>query len=78
MPHIKVQMLKGRTEEQKSNLAETLAKVLTETLNAAASHVSVSIEDYTAQEWQTVFKEEITDKPDTLRIAPQYNPKTLL
>lgn len=78
MPHIVVKMLKGRTEEQKERLSSALQKTLMEVLGASEPHVSVSVEDYTPAEWQGVFKEEITDKPDTLRIAPGYDPKSLL
>ena len=78
MPHIVVKMLQGRTEEQKERLAAALKESLVKELGASKSHTSVSIEDYTAEAWQEIFKQEITDKPETLRIAPQYDPKSLL
>ena len=78
MPHIVVKMLQGRTEEQKERLAAALRDTLMKEIGAGSAHVSVSIEDYTAEKWQEIFKEEITDKPGTLRIAPQYDPKSLL
>jgi len=78
MPHISVKMLKGRTEEQKERLAKALKETLMKELGAGDSHTSVAIEDFTAQEWQTVFKEEITDKPGAMRIMPAYDPKSLL
>jgi len=78
MPHIVVKMLKGRSEEQKERLAAALKDTLMKEIGASGSHVSVSIEDYTAEAWQGIFKEEITDQPETLRIAPGYDPKSLL
>jgi len=38
----------------------------------------VAVEDFTSEEWQKVFKEEITDKPAAVRIHPGYDPKGLL
>ncbi len=78
MPHISVKMLKGRTDEQKERLARTLQKSLMESLNCGESHVSVAIEDYTPQQWQDIFKQEITDKEEHLFIKPGYDPKSLL
>jgi len=78
MPHISVKMLEGRSEEQKDRLAEALKETLVDVLHTEEKYVSVAIEDFTAEEWQKVFKEEITDKPDTLKIKPSYDPKSLL
>ena len=79
MPHISVKMLKGRTEEQKRNLAEALAKTLTEQLRCSSQHVTICIVDYTPVEWQEVFKREVTDKPaEKIYKKPEYDPKDLL
>ncbi len=78
MPHINVKMLKGRTDEQKKNLASALAKTLQEQLGCSNAHVSCSIEDYTAEEWQSVFKTEICEKQDKIYKKPEYDPKDLL
>lgn len=52
MPHIGIKMLKGRTPEQKEKLSVALVKTLVEQLGCSESHVSCTIEDFTAQEWQ--------------------------
>lgn len=78
MPHISVKMLKGRTESQKEKLAQELAKTLKNVLGVGDTHISVSIQDYTAQEWQGEFKKEITDNIQNVRIKPKYDPKDLL
>lgn len=78
MPHINIKMLKGRTEEQKKNLSAALANTLQEQLGCSETHVSCTIEDYTAEEWQAVFKAEITAKQDMLYKKPEYDPKDLL
>ena len=78
MPHISIKMLNGRTEEQKKNLSKALIKTLTEQLNCSENYVTLTIEDFSAEEWQSVFKKEITDKPNKIYAAPKYDPKSLL
>lgn len=78
MPHISVKMLVGRTEEQKKKAAEAVKNALAESLNIGDHYVTVTIEDYTAEEWQEVFKTEITDNPDKVYVKPNYDPKSLL
>lgn len=77
MPHISIKMLKGRTDEQKKMAAENLKKALCEAIGCGESHVSVSVSDYTAQEWQEQFRIEIAENPDIL-IKPDYKPEDLL
>ena len=78
MPHVSIKMVKGRSDAQKDAVAVAVQEALMKALGAPAAYVSVSVEDYSPQEWQDVFKTEITDKPDALRIAPQYDPKGLV
>ena len=78
MPHVSIKMVKGRSEAQKDAAAQAVKEALMKSLGAGEAHISVSVEDFTPQEWQDVFKAEITDKPKALRIAPQYNPNDLL
>lgn len=77
MPHIAVKMLEGRSEEQKLRLAEALQKTLTETLGTSETWVTVSVEDYSAKEWQDVFAKDIAGNAHTV-IKPKYDPKSLL
>ena len=78
MPHIGIKMLQGRTEEQKKKAAEAVKNALSESLNMGDHYITVTIEDYNAEEWQEVFKNEITDKPDKVYVKPNYDPKSLL
>ncbi len=77
MPHIIIKMLEGRSEPVKELCVAKVAKALQEATGASDSHISVSIEDYTAQEWQEVFKNEIEGNPN-LRKKPGYRPEDLL
>ncbi len=78
MPHIGIKMLEGRTEEQKKRVAEAVKNALAEALNMGDHYITVSIEDFDAEQWQEVFKSEITDKPDKVYVKPNYDPKSLL
>ena len=78
MPHISLKMLKGRTEEQKKNTCEKLTSALCEALGCQKSHVSCTIEDYTAEEWQDVYAVDIESKKEKLYKIPDYDPKSLL
>ena len=77
MPHISLNMLKGRTEEQKKLAVEKLSKALIEAIGCSDTHISVSVDDYTALEWQDVFKKEIEENPNLYK-KPGYDPKSLL
>ena len=77
MPHISLKMLKGRSDEQKELATEKLTSALCEALGCSKDHVSVSVEDYTAQEWQDVFAEEIASNKNITK-KPNYDPKDLL
>ena len=78
MPHIGIKMLEGRTEEQKKKAAEAVKNALAQSLGMGDHYITVTIEDFNAQEWQDVFKTEITDKPDKVYVQPKYDPKSLI
>lgn len=76
MPHIHVQMIEGRSEEQKKALAAALQKALTDTLGCGEHWVSIAIDDYNGKQWQEVFEKDI--KGAKLYKKPEYDPKILL
>ena len=78
MPHIGINMLEGRTEEQKAKAAEAVKTALSQSLGMSDHYITVTIEDFNTEEWQDVFKAEITDKPDKVYVKPKYDPKSLL
>lgn len=77
MPHISIKMLKGRTDEQKAFAAEKVKNALCEAIGCTEANVSVSVEDFTAQEWQEEFRVEISENPNIV-IKPNYKPEDLL
>lgn len=78
MPHISVKMIKGRTDEQKKRLSKALTAALQEALSVSDEYISLTIEDYTATEWQEIYANEITAKEDVLFKKPAYKPESLL
>ena len=77
MPHITLKMLKGRTEEQKQAAAQKLAAALVDAIGCNPTHISVSVEDFTPEEWQEQYRQEVAEN-DKLVLTPDYDPKELL
>ena len=63
--------------EQKQLAAKRVADALVDAIGCNACHVSVSVEDFTPQEWQTVYQQEVTEN-DALVLRPNYNPEDVL
>lgn len=77
MPHITIKMLNGRTPEQKEKAAESVAKALVDAIGCTESHISVSVEDFTPEQWQEQYKKEVAENPALIK-KPDYDPKDLL
>ncbi|HHV29124.1 tautomerase family protein [Acetivibrio mesophilus] len=76
MPHVIVKLWPGRTEDQKIELANRIARDVVETLNASETSVSVSIEEVPREKWNAeVYKPDIMEKGETLYIKPGYKPE---
>lgn len=78
MPHISVKMLKGRTDDQKKLAADKVAEALYEAIGCSKDHITVTVEDYTPEEWQQVYADDVTAKQDVLFRKANYDPKDLL
>lgn len=75
MPHVVIKIYAGRSEEQKTRLAEAIAKSVIETLHCGENSVSVEIADVPAAEWtEKVYKPEILPNWDKLYKKPGYEP----
>ena len=53
------------------------AKALVDAIGCTESHVSVSVEDFTPQEWQEQYRIEVSENPALIK-KPDYDPKDLL
>jgi 4-oxalocrotonate tautomerase len=75
MPHIIVKMYPGRSEEQKKQLAQEIAKNVVAIAKCEEKSVSVAFEEISPEAWpETVYKPDILEKQDKLYIKPGYNP----
>ena len=75
MPHVIVKIYAGKSEQQKTRLAEGITKVVISTLNYGEESVSVAIEDVAPERWaEDVYKPDILGQSDKLYKKPGYNP----
>ena len=75
MPHVIVKLFPGRTEQQKIQLAEEIAKDVVSIAGCKDTSVFVSIEEISSENWaEEVYKPDILNQPDRLYKKPGYNP----
>jgi len=73
MPHVSVKLYPGRSEQQKSRLAERIVKDVTTILKCGEESVSVAIEEVKSQDWaEKVYKPDIQNRWDKLYKKPVY------
>jgi len=76
MPHIVIKMINGPSKEAQQKAAEKIRDVVEKTLGKPKKYTSVSVEEYSFDEWEGVYNENIKDNSKVL-IKPGYtNPKT--
>ena len=75
MPHVIVKLYPGRSEEQKTRLADEIVKDVIAIAQCDEKSVSVAIEEIENEEWaERVYKADILYKKDNLYREPGYNP----
>jgi len=73
MPHVVVKLWPGKSEQQKTRLADKIAKDVMDVLNYGEESVSVGFEEISSKDWkEKVYKPDITDKWDKLYKKPGY------
>jgi 4-oxalocrotonate tautomerase len=73
MPHVVVKLYPGKSEQQKTQLAEAIAKDVMSILNFGEEAVSVAVEEVQSQDWaEKVYRPDIQDKWDKLYKKPGY------
>jgi 4-oxalocrotonate tautomerase len=73
MPHVTVTLWPGKSEQQKTRLADKIAKDVMDVLNYGEESVSVGFEEISSKDWkEKVYKPDITDKWDKLYKKPGY------
>lgn len=78
MPHVIVKLWPGKSEQQKTRLAEAITKDITEILRYEEKAVSVAMEEVRPEEWaEKGYKPEIKNNLDRLYKKPGYDEKDL-
>jgi 4-oxalocrotonate tautomerase len=73
MPHVIVKLFPGRSEQQKSRLADAIVRNVVEVLNSSEDSVSVSVEDVPSEQWAAqVYEPDIQAKWEQLYKKPGY------
>jgi 4-oxalocrotonate tautomerase len=76
MPHVIVKLWPGKSEEQKSRLAEAITKDVMRVLRYGEESVSVAMEEVKSQDWtDKVYKPDIKEKWDKVYKKPGYDPR---
>ena len=74
MPHVIVKLWPGKSEQQKTRLAEAITKDVMDILHYGEESVSVAMEEVKPQDWaQKVYKPDIQDQWNGLYKKPGYD-----
>jgi len=78
MPHVVVKLWPGKTEQQKTRLAEEITKSVMEVLHYGQESVSVAMEEINPPDWTAqVYRPDIKAKWQTLYKKPGYDESDL-
>ena len=73
MPHVIVKLWPGKSERQKTQLAEEITRSVMETLRYGPESVSVAFEEIAAKDWASkVYYADIVANEDKLYKKPGY------
>lgn len=73
MPHVIVKLWPGKSEKQKTELAERITKDVMDVLDYGEDSVSVAFEEVSAQDWaHKVYRADIVNSPGKLYKKPGY------
>ena len=75
MPHVIIKMYPGRSEDQKTQLADAIVKDVMAFAKVGDDAVSVAIEEVTPGDWtEKVYKPDILNSPGKLYKKPGQSP----
>jgi 4-oxalocrotonate tautomerase len=73
MPHVIVKLWPGKTERQKEQLAERIAKDVMDVLRYGEESVSIAFEEVSSRDWaERVYRPDIVKHPERLYKKPGY------
>jgi phenylpyruvate tautomerase PptA (4-oxalocrotonate tautomerase family) len=71
-----VKVISGPSQKQLQEAAEQIAAVVNKTMGKPEKYISVSVEEYSFDEWESVYNQFVKDK-DNVLVKPGYtDPKT--
>ncbi len=75
MPHVIVKLYPGRSEDQKTKLADDIAMAVVTIAKCDEKSVSVAFEEVEKEDWaEMVYRPDILGKKESLYRKPGYNP----
>ena len=75
MPHVIVKMFPGRSEQQKTELAQQIVQDMIRIANSQEKSISVAIEEVKPEHWNAkVYQPDIEACWDSLYKKPGYKP----
>jgi len=73
MPHVVVKLYPGKSEAQKTELANAITASVMSILGNTEAAVSVGFEEVAPDDWaEQVYRPDITAKPDAIYKKPGY------
>ena len=73
-PHVIVKLYPGRSEQQKTRLAQAIVKDVVAIIRCGEESVSVAIEEIKPEDWaEKVYKPDILNTPGKLYKKPGYS-----
>jgi phenylpyruvate tautomerase PptA (4-oxalocrotonate tautomerase family) len=76
MLHVVIKTISCPSKEELQKAAEQIGDIVNKTLGKPKKYISVSVEEYSFDEWEGVYKDFIEGRENVL-IKPGYtNPKT--
>lgn len=73
MPHLRLKLYPGKSEEQKRKLTEKIIADMKEVFGSTDDSISIDIQEVEPANWKEVYKEEIEPRMDNLYKKPGYN-----
>jgi 4-oxalocrotonate tautomerase len=78
MPHVVVKLWPGKSEQQKTRLAQAITKDVMDILHYGEESVSAAMEEVKSRDWvETVYKPDIKGNWDKLYKKPGYDESDL-
>jgi len=71
MPHIVIKTISGPSKQQLQEAAEQISNIINKTTGKPKKYISVSVEEYSFDEWEGVYNEYVKGK-DNVLVKPDY------